>query len=293
MMSREQNDQLSRVGPGTFLGKLLRRYWAPFLRRPKFGTRLPAGAGEADGRKPDLLSRQQGPHWTDRRILRPSRRVALVWSERGMRFAFPYHGWKYDVTGQCVDLPSEPEESGFRRNIKLKSYPCIEKAGIIWAYLGPSALQPPPPALEWTEVEPPQRFVSKRLQECNYLQAMEGGIDSSHVSWLHGSELNKDPLFKGSKGNVYNEQDRMPLFEVEEFPGGLLIGARRMPTTASITGVSRPGSCPGIRSSRRARAIHWARTPGCRLMMRRAGPGASTTTQTRIDEIGGLGDAGW
>jgi hypothetical protein len=56
---------------------------------------------------------------------------------------------------------------------------------------------------------------------------MEGGIDSSHVSWLHGSELNKDPLFKGSKGNVYNEQDRMPLFEVEEFPGGLLIGARR------------------------------------------------------------------
>ncbi len=133
----------------------------------------------------------------------------------------PYHGWKYDVTGQCVDLPSEPEESGFRKNIKLKSYPCVEKAGIVWAYMGPPALQPPPPALEWTDVEPPQRFVSKRLQECNYLQAMEGGIDSSHVSWLHGSELNKDPLFKGSKGNIYNEQDRMPLFEVEEFPGGL------------------------------------------------------------------------
>ena len=123
----------------------------------------------------------------------------------------PYHGWKYDVTGQCVDLPSEPEESGFRKNIRLKSYPCIEKAGIVWAYMGPPGMQPPPPALEWTEVEPPQRFVSKRLQECNYLQAMEGGIDSSHVSWLHGSELNKDPLFKGSKGNVYNEQDRMPL----------------------------------------------------------------------------------
>ena len=139
----------------------------------------------------------------------------------------PYHGWKYDVTGQCVDLPSEPEESGFRKNIKLKSYPCIEKAAIVWAYMGPPELQPPPPALEWTDVEPPQRFVSKRLQECNYLQAMEGGIDSSHVSWLHGSELNKDPLFKGSKGNDYNEQDRMPLFDVEEFPGGLLIGARR------------------------------------------------------------------
>ncbi len=148
----------------------------------------------------------------------------------------PYHGWKYDVTGQCVDLPSEPEESGFRKNIKLKSYPCIEKAGIVWAYMGPPDLQPPPPALEWTDVEPPQRFVSKRLQECNYLQAMEGGIDSSHVSWLHGSELNKDPLFKGSKGNVYNEQDRMPLFDVEEFPGGLLIGARRNAEGGNITG---------------------------------------------------------
>ena len=74
------------------------------------------------------------------------------------------------MTGQCVDLPSEPEDSGYRKNIKLKSFPCIEKAGIVWAYLGPAALQPP--ALEWTEVAPEQRCVSKRLQECNYLKAM-------------------------------------------------------------------------------------------------------------------------
>jgi hypothetical protein len=64
--------------------------------------------------------------------------------------------------------------------------------------------------LEWTEVSPGQLYVSKRLQECNYLQAMEGGIDSSHVSWLHGSALQNDPLFAGSKGNQYNEEDRMP-----------------------------------------------------------------------------------
>jgi hypothetical protein len=81
--------------------------------------------------------------------------------------------------------------------------------------------------LEWTEVSPGQLYVSKRLQECNYLQAMEGGIDSSHVSWLHGSALQNDPLFAGSKGNQYNEEDRMPLFEAETFDGGILIGARR------------------------------------------------------------------
>ena len=126
----------------------------------------------------------------------------------------PYHGWKYDVTGQCVDLPSEPEEMRLPQEHQTESYPASRRpgsSGPIWARRIAAAAA----GTEWAGVEPPQRFVSKRLQECNYLQAMEGGIDSSHVSWLHGSELNKDPLFKGSKGNIYNEQDRMPLFEVE------------------------------------------------------------------------------
>jgi hypothetical protein len=72
-----------------------------------------------------------------------------------------------------------------------------------------------------------QRFVSKRLQECNWLQSMEGGIDSSHVSYLHGGNINSDPLFKGAKGNQYNINDRRPVFEVVESDGGLFIGARR------------------------------------------------------------------
>jgi hypothetical protein len=93
--------------------------------------------------------------------------------------------------------------------------------------MGPPELKPEPPALEWASVPPERRFVSKRLQECNYLQALEGGIDSSHVSFLHSGALKSDPLFAGAKGNVYNDQDRMPQFDVVEFEGGLLIGARR------------------------------------------------------------------
>jgi hypothetical protein len=93
--------------------------------------------------------------------------------------------------------------------------------------MGPPELKPAPPAFEWVSVAPERRFVSKRLQECNYLQALEGGIDSSHVSFLHSGALKSDPLFVGSKGNVYNERDRMPQFDVVEFEGGLLIGARR------------------------------------------------------------------
>ena len=140
----------------------------------------------------------------------------------------PYHGWKYDVSGQCVDLPSEAEETGMRSRIKLKSYPSIEQGGVIWIYMGPPELKPEPPALEWTLVPAENRYVSKRVQESNYLQAIEGGIDSSHVSFLHSGALNRDPLFKeGRRANQYNLSDRMPHFEVVEYEGGLLIGARR------------------------------------------------------------------
>ena len=228
MMSREQNDQLSRTGPGTLMGKLLRRYWAPFLLASEIPEPdCPPVRVTLMGEKLIAFRDSKGQIGLIDEFC--AHRGASLWFgevvDCGIRCH--YHGWKYDVTGQCDDLPSEPEESGFRKNVKMKAYPCIEKAGVIWTYMGPPELQPPEPALEWTDVAPAQRFVSKRLQECNYLQAMEGGIDSSHVSWLHGSELNKDPLFKGSKANAYNEQDRMPLFEVEEFAGGLLIGARR------------------------------------------------------------------
>jgi phthalate 4,5-dioxygenase len=145
--------------------------------------------------------------------------------EGGLRCS--YHGWKYDVTGQCSEVPSEPEESGFCKKIKLKSYP-LEKIGdILWTYMGPPERQPPHPQWEFALLPPEQTYTSKRLQECNWLQAMEGGIDSSHVSWLHRGSLNSDPLFKGARANQYNLSDAKPVFEVVEQPGGLFIGARR------------------------------------------------------------------
>ena len=93
--------------------------------------------------------------------------------------------------------------------------------------MGPPEQQPPLPEWEFALVPAGQRFVSKRLQECNWLQAMEGGIDSSHVSFLHRGDMNSDPLFKGAKGNQYNLSDARPVFEVVESAGGLFIGARR------------------------------------------------------------------
>jgi phenylpropionate dioxygenase-like ring-hydroxylating dioxygenase large terminal subunit len=139
----------------------------------------------------------------------------------------PYHGWKYDVTGQCVDMPNEPEHSAFAKKVKLKSYPLVERGGVLWTYMGPSETQPPLPEYEFAMVPAGQTYTSKRLQECNWLQAMEGGIDSSHVSFLHRGDINTDPLFKGARANQYNLGDLRPVFEVVESPGGLYIGARR------------------------------------------------------------------
>ncbi len=132
------------------------------------------------------------------------------------------------MTGQCVELPSEPVESGFCRKIKLKSYPLVKRGPLLWTYMGPSERAAAAAGMGIHLLFPPTRcFISKRLQECNWLQAMEGGIDSSHVSFLHRGDLGSDPLFKGARGNQYNLSDMQPYFEVVEQPGGLFIGARR------------------------------------------------------------------
>ncbi|MSQ19089.1 MAG: aromatic ring-hydroxylating dioxygenase subunit alpha [Betaproteobacteria bacterium] len=146
--------------------------------------------------------------------------------EGGLRC--PYHGWKYDVTGQCIEVPSEPVESGYCKKIKLAAYPLVERGGVLWTYMGPPEHKPPLPEHEWAMMPPAHRFVSKRVQECNYLQAMEGGIDSSHVSFLHRYTMSRDPMFKHAKdSHRYNLGDTAPQFEVVESDGGLYIGVRR------------------------------------------------------------------
>ena len=144
--------------------------------------------------------------------------------ENGLRCC--YHGWKYDVTGQCIDVPSEPASSGFAQKIKLKAYPTIELGGVIWAYMGPPAEQPPAPNFEWVHLPSSHVYISKRWQECNYLQAMEGGIDSSHVSFLHRYDLDRDPLHRNTDGAKHTRNTNT-VFDILELPGGLLIGARR------------------------------------------------------------------
>jgi len=228
MLSQEQNDRLTRTGPGTPLGRLFRSYWIPAL----LSEELPEP--DCPPVRVKLLSeRMIAFRDTDGRLglldeFCAHRGVSLWFGrneECGLRC--PYHGWKYDVDGQCVDMPNEPEHSAFAKKVRLKSYPLVQRGGVLWTYMGPPSSQPPLPEYEFATVPAPHSFVSKRLQESNWLQAMEGGIDSSHVSFLHRGDLKTDPLFKGTRGNRYNLADMRPVFEVVESAGGLYIGARR------------------------------------------------------------------
>jgi phthalate 4,5-dioxygenase oxygenase subunit len=228
MLRKEQNDLLTQTGPGTPGGRLFRSYWVPAL----LAGELPEN--DCPPVRVKLLSerliafRDSNGRYGLMDEFCAHRGVSLWFArneECGLRC--PYHGWKYDHTGQCIEVPSEPEASGFAGKIKLKSYPLIEKGGVLWTYMGDPASQPPEPEWEFITVPAGHTYTSKRLQESNWLQAMEGGIDSSHVSFLHRGDLNSDPLFKGAKGNQYNLSDSRPVFEVVESPGGLYIGARR------------------------------------------------------------------
>jgi len=228
MLVKAKNDLLTQTGPGTSMGDMFRCYWIPAL----LAEELPGP--DCDPVRVKLLSeRLIAFRDSYNRLglmdeLCAHRRVSLWFGrneEGGLRCA--YHGWKYDVTGQCMEVPSEPPDSKLCSKIKLKAYPLEEKGGILWAYMGDPAKTPPLPEYEICTVKPGQRFISKRFQKCNWLQALEGGIDSSHVSFLHSGNLNTDPLFKGSGGNKYNLADKRPIFEIVDNPGGLLIGARR------------------------------------------------------------------
>lgn len=237
MLTAEENNTLTRVGPGTPMGRVMRSYWIPFL--------LPEELPTADGAPvrvrllgEDLVAFRD----TNGRIglvdaYCPHRRVDLFFGrneECGLRCV--YHGWKFDVDGNCTDMPAEPANSPLRDEVKIKSYPVMEWGGLIWAYMGDKAHMPPrPPEIEWGLVKPSQRNIQKRLQESNWAQALEGGIDSSHVGILHSivlpPEEGKDFASRqvsAVPGVPYLATDRSPRFFVRQSECGMTIGARRV-----------------------------------------------------------------
>ncbi len=240
MLSAQDNELLTRVGPGTPMGELLRRYWTPALlvseaptpdgdpvRVRLLGENLVAFR-DTDGRL-GLVS-ENCPH----------RGASLYFGrneECGLRC--PYHGWKFDVDGACVDMPSEPPNSVFKDKVRLRSYPTHESGGLVWTYMGPSEKQPPFRDFGTESLDAEQVSATKLHTTCNWVQAMEGNLDTSHISWLHQwngvDQIPDDGSDKpGYPTNAMSwkfwKHDRAPRLEIEDtWYGFKYVGIRTTP----------------------------------------------------------------
>ena len=230
-------DLLNATGPGTPLGNLLRRYWVPVMPvkdlpnpwAPPVRVKL---LGE-----PLVVFKDTTGRIALLQEFCAHRRASLYYARNegeecldgqpGLRCA--YHGWKYDVTGQCIDMPNEPKTSRFKEHVRLTAYPAVERGGMIWTYMGQPEEMPGLPELEWAVVPAEHRYISRRLERVCFTQAMEGGIDSSHVSFLHsdvGLWTGYGPLELDGRQALMSA-DTAPKFFIEPTDYGLLIGARR------------------------------------------------------------------
>jgi phenylpropionate dioxygenase-like ring-hydroxylating dioxygenase large terminal subunit len=241
MLSKEDNEILTLTGAGTPMGELFRRFWVPVM----LSHELDKAGGPQKRVKvlgEDLLTFRD----TNGRVglvepVCPHRGANLYYGrneEGGLRCAF--HGWKFDVDGHCIDLPTAPCNSPYKERIKIKSYPTREAGGLVWAYLGPADKLPELPRMEFTLLPASHVFVSKKWQDCNWAQCLEGAIDTAHFSFLHmviakaGEDVTS--LMKHAAiGSQSTKNDRIrwvqddprPKFEINEFPAGLTIGGAR------------------------------------------------------------------
>ncbi|HTE83395.1 MAG TPA: Rieske 2Fe-2S domain-containing protein [Dehalococcoidia bacterium] len=225
MLSKEENELLGHVGPGTPAGELMRQYWLPAL----LASELP----EPDGRPVRLrLLCENLIGFRDSAgkagILQnncPHRGASLFFGrneDHGLRCV--YHGWKFDASGRCVDMPNEPPESNFRDKVQAVAYPTEEHGGIVWTYMGPRNEPPPFPDIEPLASERCQ--VNAIFRDCNWLQALEGDIDTSHLGFLHLGAVEPEQT-KPDSFDYYTVRDRAPRYNVVDTEFGTMYGAYR------------------------------------------------------------------
>ena len=262
-MKSEQNELITRVGPGTACGALLRCYWQPVALVAEFDPALdpqmagrPVKAVRILGQELVLFRDAQGA-WglLDRDC--PHRGADLSFGRsEGDGLRCPFHGWKFDVHGACLETPAEPAGSKLRERVRQRSYPVLERSGILFAWLGEQASAPPFPQFDCFAAPASHTFAFKGLWHCNWLQAFEVGIDPAHPSFLHRF-LNDEPLdaigqnaggkqFRSaSAGNFGGERWPMtrimrefhqPEISFEHTPWGMQLTALR-PMTQELTHV--------------------------------------------------------
>src|ERR1051326_4082696 len=227
MLKQEENELITRVAPGTPMGDTMRRYWMPAL----LASEVPHP--DSDPVRVRLLGEDLIAFRDSNGQIGllaencPHRGASLFFGrneECGLRCV--YHGWKFDVAGQCVDMPNEPPESNFKDKVRANSYPTRERGGIVWAYLGPRATPPPLPDLEANMLTEGEWQVGATPRECNWLQGLEGHIDTSHLGFLHFGARDPEQTSPNTF-DYYTVRERAPRYRAIDTVYGAMYGAYR------------------------------------------------------------------
>jgi phenylpropionate dioxygenase-like ring-hydroxylating dioxygenase large terminal subunit len=219
MLSAEQNDRITRVGPGKPAGTLLRRYWQPAALVDELSGPRPIKPIRLLGEDLVIYRDDEGRYGLLGRAC-PHRGTDLAYGrleDGGLRCAF--HGWLFDVKGQCLQTPAEPDDSNLCQNIHHKAYPVVERNGILFAYMGPG--EPPEfPHFDCFVAPDSHTFAFKGMIDCNWLQSLEVGIDPAHTSFLHRFFHDEDP--KQGYGKLFRDNStdsEMPMTKImRDFP---------------------------------------------------------------------------
>ena len=243
MLSTEDNNLLTQVGPDVPLGRFFRRYWIPAALSEEIAE--PGGAPVRVGILGEKLVAFRDPAGVVGLIKEfcPHRGASLVYGRNeigGLRCL--YHGWKMNQSGAVVDTPAEPATSRLKYKLCQPAYPVHESGGVVWAYMGPKELQPPFPNYPWLDLPASQRLVVKMYQDCNYLQGVEGDLDPAHPNYLHRDyELEKDKSWAGAGWNSISllMSDGAPAIHCEETPHLMRVGAVRTTPDSKVRYVRR------------------------------------------------------
>ena len=233
MLSAADNEILVRTSAGTPMGEYFRRYWLPVaLSRDMPAPDSPPIRVKVMGEELVAFRDTNGKVG----LLEPrcAHRGSNLFfgrnEECGLRCV--HHGWKYDVDGRCVDMPNVAPDAGMQGRISITAYPTREFGELVWAYLGPKELMPELPQLEHGMLPASQRYVTKRLQQCNWAQSMDGAVDTAHFSFLHMPA----PKFRSNAAdNIAADEKRIgwlrndprPEFTITDHEVGFVVGGAR------------------------------------------------------------------